>query len=326
MSGLLTQAGVKDEAVFGTPLTVDRFFEYTTEGIQLDVQRIESSALRATTRVQRSDRFAVNRKGAAGAFTTEVLTKGFGWWLKHMLGTVATAGPTDLKYTHTGTVASLAGKSFCLQVNRPFVDGSAQAFTYEGGKVASWELSNSVDGLLMLTLNLDFEDETTASALATASYPTATELFSFVGGAVTVGGASFDVVRDVTVTCDNGLKTDRHFIRSSSLKKEQLEAALRNITFSLTADWDSMAQYNRYVSATAAGTLAQIVLTWQGPTLIGTASYPTFTVTIPAARFDGSTPNVGGPDLLEQSLSGRALFDGTNSAITVAYGTADATP
>jgi hypothetical protein len=205
------------------------------------------------------------------------------------------------------------------------VDGSNQAFTYEGGKVASWELANSVDGILMLTLNLDFEDESTVPALATAAYPTGAELLTFVGGTVTVGGSAF-AVSEASVTCDNGLKTDRHFIQGSALKKEPIENAFRDIGFSLTADWESMAQYSRYVSTTAAGALAQIVLTWQGPTLIGTASYPTFTVTIPAARFDGSTPNVGGPDLLTQSLTGKALFDGTNSAITVAVGTADATP
>lgn len=326
MSGILTQLGVKDEVTFGTGVTVDRFFEYNSEGIQLDAARIESSALRASTRVQRSDRFAVNRKGAAGSLEMEVLTKGFGWWLKHLLGAVATSGPNaDGRYTHTGTVASLSGDFFTLQVNRPFVDGSNQAFTYEGGKVATWSLSNSVDGLLMLTLELDFEDESTGVALATASYPTGAELFSFVGGTVTVGGTAFDV-SSASVSCDNGLKRDRHFIRGSSLKKEPLEAAFRDIGFELSADWESLAQYSRYVSTTAAGALAQIVLTWQGPTLIAGSSYPLVTVTIPAARFDGSTPNVGGPDLLTQTLTGKALSNGTDSAITVALGTADATP
>lgn len=327
MSGILSQLGTKDEVTWGTAVVVDRFNEMNSESIQMDVQRIESSSLRAGTRVQREDRWAVNRKGAEGDIEMEVMTKGFGLWLKRMLGTVATSGPTDSKYTHTATIATLTGVSFTTQVGRPFAASTTvQPFTYNGCKVANWEFSNSVDGILMAKMGINAKDETTATALATASYPTGMELFTFAGGAITIGGSSVSIISDATVSGDNGLNTTRYGFGSQA-KNEQVEDHHREVTFSLSADFVDLTNYNRYVSLTTAGAQAQVVLTWTGPTLIGASSYPTLVITIPAARFDGETPTVDGPEMLTQTLSGKAFTPtaGT-SAVTIAYGSADTTP
>jgi hypothetical protein len=321
-----TQVGVKAEGTYGTPVTVDRFFEFDDESVSLDVGRIEGKAQRSGTRVQRSDRFVVDRKGAGGSLVVPVMSKGWGFWLDKMLGTVATTGPTDSKSTHTGTIGTLLGKFFTYQVARPFnPSGTAQAFTYHGGKVTKWELSNTVEGLLMSKFDLDFEDEDTSTGLATASYPTAMEHLSFAGGVVTIGGSSVDVT-DAKVSCDLKLKTNRRFLRGSTLKKEPVETGWRELAWELEAEFTDLTQHNRYVSATASGALAAIVLTWTAPTLIGAASFPTLVVTIPAARFDKPAPTVSGTDPLMQKIGGKVLFDGTNSPVTVAYGTADATP
>jgi len=322
---ILTQVGVKDEVTYGTPVVVDRFYEFNSESVTPNHARIESAGLRSDTRVQRSDRFVPNFKGAAGAFSLDVMTKGFGWWLKHMLGTSATVGPTDSAYTHTGTVGSLLGDMFTWQVNRKFNDAETdQAFTYEGGKVTSWEIACAVDGLLTAMLNLDFEDELTATGLATASYPTAMDHLSYAGGALTIGGTSVPIT-DFKVAVDNGFKTERYHLRSSTRKKQPSEAKRRNITWEVVADFDALTQYNRVKSTTAAGALAQIIATFTGPTLIGSSTYPSLTITIPAARFDGTLPTIDGEDPLMQTLSGRGLFDGSLSPITVAYVSLDAT-
>jgi hypothetical protein len=323
-----TQVGVKNETVYGTPVTVDRFFEFVDEGVTLDVGRIESKSQRSGSRAQRSDRFAVDRKGGGGPFTIQPLSKGFGWWLVHMLGTVATTGPNaDGKFTHTGTFGSLLGDFFTWQANRPLnPTGANQAFTYHGGKVAKWELANTIEGLLEVKFDLDFEDEDNSTGLAVASYPTAMEHFSFVGASVTIGGSAFDAT-DAKVVCDNKLKTNRRYLRGSSLKKEPIEAALREVSFELEGDFDALTQYNRYVSATAAGAVAQVILTWQAPTLIAGTSFPTLVVTLPAARFDKPGPTVSSDAApLMQKLGGKVLYDGTNSPVTIAYGSVDTTP
>lgn len=323
MSGLFSQLGFVDEVTYNTPVAVTKFYEFQKESIEGKYERIESSALRAGTRVLRSDRFQVNPKGASGNVELEVLNKSFAFFLKHMLGSVATTG-ASAPYTHTGTVGDLTGKSFTCQVGRTKVGTTvAHPFTYGGGKITDWELSNSVDGILMLNLGMDFASEAISGAgaltLQAATYQTGAELFTFTGGVVQIGGTSVDV-KDVSIKGDNGLKTDRYFLRGSTAKKEPLEADVRKYEFDMTLDFLDTTQYARVSSATAAGAVASFSATWTSP------SGSTVVVTCPAARFDAGTPEVDGADLVEQKLSGMFLDSGTGSPVTIAYTTPDATP
>lgn len=332
MSGIFSQFGIVDESTYNTPVAVSRFYEFTKESIKADYATIDSKAVRNQARTLRSDRFVVNPKGAKGTVEMEVLNKNFGLWLKHMLGSVASSGAGAAgDVTHTGTVGSLTGKSFTAQVGRPLVGGvTGTPFTYGGGKIASWTLSNSVDGILNLGVDLDFASEVLpgagAAALQAVSYPAAQEVFSFVGGALTVDAASVPV-KDVSIKCDNGLDDARYFLRGNAAKKEPLEAAMRKFDVGFTADFDSMTLYNKVASTTAAGSLGALVLTWTAPTLIGTTPFfaPTLTITLPAVRFDGETPNVSGPDSLEFKMGGYALDAGAGP-ITVVYKTTDVAP
>jgi hypothetical protein len=325
--GLLDhQLGVKDEVTYGTQVTVDRFFEFDSESISDDFRRTEGDPLRVGGEgVIRSDRSTPYYGGASGTVSMAVLTKGFGWWLKHMLGTEATTGPAEtVVYTHVGTLGSLQGDMFTLQVNRPFnPSGTNQAFTFSGGKVTEWTLSNTAEENLMLEVNCDFAAATTGTALATASYPTAMENFSWAGGVVSIGGSAYDVT-DFSVTGNNGMNVDRRQIRGNTTKKEPTTGR-RDVTFSLTADFDSLANRNRAAATTRAGTLAAISAVWTGPTLLGTTLYPIVQVDIPAARFDAWAGAVEGPDAINQTLSGVGRWDGTNSAVTITMKNADTT-
>lgn len=326
MGALDHQFGVKTESGgYGVPVVVDRFYEFDSEGIEESYGRTEGDPLRAGgAGVLRSDRSTPYFEGASGNVTMAVLTKGFGFWLEHMLGSISTGAPTDGKYVHTATMGELYGKSFTAQVNRPFHPaGTNQAFTYEGGKVTEWTLSNSVEDNLMLELGLDFENVSTATALATASYPTAMDNFTWSGGVVTVGGVAYDIT-EISVQGNNGLDTDRRQIRGNADKKEPT-AGRRELTWSIKADFESLTQRNRAAAVVRATNHAAITATWTGPVLIGASSYPTLTATIPAARFDEWKGAAEGTDGIEQELSGVVRWDGTNSPITLAYGSADVT-
>lgn len=326
MGAMDHQLGVVDESVYGTPVTVTRFFEYESEGIEESYGRTESDPLRTGGfGVMRNDRFTPHFEGAAGAVQMSVMSKGFGFWLKHMLGAVATTGPAEtVVYTHTGTLGDLLGDSFTCQVNRPFhPSGTNQPFTYEGGKIASWGLNNSVDGNLLLDLNMDFENVSTATGLATASYPTGMDNLTWAGGLISIGGTPYDV-SEIGIEFDNGLKTDRRQIRQNTDKKEPTSSR-REGTFSIKADFDSLANRNRAAANTRAGALASLTAVWKGPTLLGSTLYPQLTVTIPQVRFDGWKGATEGTDAIEQDLSGVIRFDGSASAVTLAYQSADVT-
>jgi hypothetical protein len=325
MGAMDHQLGLKAESTYGTAVTVDRFFEYESESIEESYGRTEGDPLRVGSSFVRNDRFTPYFSGASGSIELAVMTKGAGILLQHMMGGLATTGPAEtVVYTHTATEGTLLGKSLTVQVNRPLHPaGTNQAFTYEGGKVTDWEIKNSVDENLMLALGMDFENVATGTALATASYPSGMENFTWAGGVVTVGGVAFDIT-EIAIKGDNGLDVDRRQIRGLTDKKEPTSSR-REATFSLKADFDSLTQRNRAAALTRAGALAAIVATWTGPTILGSTIYPTFQVTIPAARFDEWKGATEGTDAIEQDLAGVVRYDGTNSPLTIVYKSADVT-
>jgi hypothetical protein len=324
VSALDAQIGYAKESTYGTPVTVNRFSEFNKEEVTATYGRIESDGLRVGRRHRSDTRFATYVEGAAGDLEFEVGTKGFGFWLDLMLGgSIVTTGPTaDGAYTHSAAGGSLNGKAFTLQVGRPFYDGSSvQPFTYQGGKIGSWELSNDNSGLLICSLSCDFQSESTATALAAASYPTGVESMAWVGATVTIGGTQVDVT-DLTIGHDNKLRTGRRYLRGNGLKKEPVREDFSETTFELSADFDSLAHRNRVAAATAAGTIATIVARWEGVSVIGGTTKPSLVATL-NARFDAFEANVDGPAPLEQSLTGVALGA---SAVNLAYTSSDATP
>lgn len=324
MSALDAQIGVADETTVGTIATPTRFVEFVSEGLEAQYATIDSNGLRPGRRYRSLTRSTKYIDGAEGDLELEVGSKGFGFFLKHMLGTAAApVGPTaDGAYTHTFTPGPLAGKSFTTQVGRPFTGGTVQPFTYAGCKVDTWELANSNDDNLTCTLGVVAVSEDTTTGLAVASYPTGLETFSWVGGSVTIAGTSFPLVTEVSVSGNNNLDTDLRYLRNSTVKGEARENGYREGEFSMTAEFDSLAQRNRVASATVAGAMATVVCRWEGKAPIGGTTYPALVVTL-NARFDTFTATVGGPESLMQELGG---VYGDTGALSIDYITTDATP
>lgn len=329
MSGVLAQLGVKKESTWGTAVTVDKFMEMLPgESVEGQYERIESASLRASGRVQRSDRWARNFKGAQGSIPLEVMSKNFGFWLEHMMGgTITTTGPTETTaYTHVAKIGSLTGLGFTCQIGRPDAADTIRPFTYAGGKVTGWNLSNSVDGFLIATLDCKFNSETTATALATASYPTTMEVLNFGGGLITVGGVQYDM-SDVTITADNNLNVDRYSIRQNTANKEPLENGSRAYTISGTLEFVDLAAYNYVASATTAGAMADVVAKWEGAIITGaTTIKKTLQVDLKTVRFDKYSVVVNGPEMLSASFEGKVVDSGdAATACSLTYKTSDAT-
>lgn len=313
-----------DESTYNTPVTVARTFEYDSGDIEESYGRTEGDPLRRGSAFKRSDRHTPYFAGASGSLTFAVMSKGFGYWLKHMLGGTATTGPTDAAYTHTGTEASLIGRMFTMQTNKPFHPAATdQPLTYAGGKITEWTLSNSAEENLMLELGMDFASVSTATGLATAAYPSAMENLTWAGGVVSIGGTNVDI-DEISISGNNAAAVDRRKIRGITDKKEPTWGR-RELSWSIKADFESLTQRNRAAATVRATNVAQIVATWTAPTLIGASSYPSLTVTIPAARFDAWKAPVDGWEGISQELSGIGTYDGTNSPITIAVKNADPT-
>jgi hypothetical protein len=326
MSGMRAQLGVAQETTYGTPVTVDRFFEFNSESGQVQVGRVDSMGLRAGHYVQRANRRVPYIAGATSTINLDVLSAGFGWWLDLILGAVSTSGPTDTTvYAHAGTMGPLDGSSFTAQVGVPIVGSTnLQAKTMHGGKVTAATFSCTGGEPLKASIECDFEDVEFDTALATASYPTANEPLTFLGGVCEIADTAV-AVTSFSVKINNALQTDRRFLRNSGLKKEPLENGMRTIEFQLGCDFESTTHQARILSLTAAGAQAKLEFNTSGLLTIGGSQKAGLDILIPKVMFDGDTPTVSGPELTTQTLKGAGLTDGTASPITVTYRSADST-
>lgn len=314
------QLGFKDESSYGTAVVVDRFAEYNgdTAPITGTAGRTEGNPLRLGSRARRQSRVVPFLDHAEGTVPFDVMNKGFGFWLKYMLPNVATTGAGPFTHTATeGTSSQSVGKSFTAQMNYPFhPTGTNQAVTFAGGKVPKWTLHCAVDEMLQCDMDVWFNSMTTATALATAAYPATMSNFAWVHGAVTIGGSAVDLT-SFSLEVDQGYNLDRAAIRGNAARKEPTPGVL-GITWSGEADFESLTQWNRVHSTTVAALSASVVATFTNGTDVLTA-------TLPGARFDELSFG-GDRGGLTQSLGGPVEYDGTNSPVTLAYVTSDATP
>jgi hypothetical protein len=323
-SGIAAQFGYAAETTWGVYQVPNHFVEFTSDGLNLSKTRVESAGIRSNTRVQRSDRFITSLTSAGGTMEFEVSSKGFGLLFKHWLGTVVTStapGGTTSK-RHRCTIGDPFGLGLTLQVGRPDNAGTVRPFSYLGCKVTSAELSNSTSGYLMFKPTFIGTTEDSVTALASASYAASDEVFSFSGGAVTIGGSSVANVKDITITGDIGLDENRYFLGGAGLRQQPIANAFVGVSGTMTCEFPGLTEYNRFVN----GTLAAVVATWTGFTALEGTVFPQVVATMPVCRFDGDTPNVTSRGMLEMKLPFKALYDGSQEPLTVDYITLDATP
>jgi Phage tail tube protein len=283
-SGLAAQVGYKTETTYGTAVTVDRFVPLVSESLSNEIERIESDAIIAGARLLRSEQWQPGNINVAGDVQHELFQQGVGLLFEHMLGARNTSGAGP--YTHTYTPGDLTTKGFTTQVGKPRVDGTVQAFTYSGCKVAEWEIALEAGKNATLGLTLLGQQEATATALATATFLAGqAKPFIFTHGTVTIGGSPVKV-RSVTISGNNGLADDRRNVGQAFID-EPIESGLREITGTITMEFKDLTEYTRYVN----GTEFAAVLALNA----GAAAQATITMN---ARYDGATPAVGGRELV----------------------------
>ena len=318
-SGIGSQLGIAAETTFNTPVTVTRFYEFTSENLNYNKRVAVGMGLRAGGQLPRSQRRVVTTSDATGDIVLDLPTRGLGLLLAQAMGT--SPSPTTVTtgvYSYTFTLGDVYTRSFTAQVGVPQYGGTVTPKTISGAKIQGFELGVAVGGIATGKFMVDAVSLTTGISLATASYSTISNLFNFSQGAITVAGSSVANIKDFTVTVANTLKGDRYNLGSSGLKAEQVINGFRKITGKMTAEFTD----TTLLSAFLADTTTAIVLTFTGAT-IALGQPEKLSITIPAAKFDADTPNVAGPGVIDLSMSFEAYDDGTNQPLTIVYQTAD---
>jgi hypothetical protein len=121
-------------------------------------------------------------------------------------------------------------------------------------------------------------------------------------------------VKALTISGDNMVDDSRRFLGSQFIS-EPLEMGLREYTGTLDVEFTDLTQYRRFVTGSEAALVAAF-----------TSGADSVTITA-NVRIDGTTPQVGGREILTQSLPFKCVASGADStAITAALVNSDATP
>ena len=267
-TGLDSQLGVAAESTWGTPVTVTRFMEFQSESLRFEPTFLEPTGLRPGIKHKRVDRVIISRKTVTGDIVLQHATKNMGLLWKHALA--SSAVPTQIAattaYKQIHTPGDFRGLGLTVQVGRPEPStGTVRPHTYAGVKFSGWEFSISDGEIPTLTLSCEGRSESTATALATASYTAANSVFAFPQAVLKLGGtpttasgettiaggtAATTVITEMTVSGGSPMATERYGLGNAGLKAEPLENDTPTITGSLSAEFSKTELYDVFQANT----------------------------------------------------------------------------
>lgn len=246
-SGISSQIGVGVESTVGTRVVPTRFYELVPpETLKYKRVRKWSKALRANRFMPR--RAHMLAQWVEGDIPMELSPQSAGIWFKHTLGSVVTTGSGP--YTHTFSHGPLDALGLTVQVNRPDSSAVDRPADYVGCQITKMKIEAKVDEVVMWTISVYGQHEDTTQSLAAASYPTLTP-YVFTHGVVTLSGTEY-AVKDITLEIDTGLRTGRHFMRSTNPErpKASKSAKTRMVSAVINSDFDDLTMHNRFKNQT----------------------------------------------------------------------------
>jgi len=337
-SGLGATWGFGKESSFGTIATVSHWLTINDDKVAGVKKTAQSQALHGGL-YELASRRVLASFAAAGQVDLDVTTTKLGLLLQAMIGSPSSTAPvqqsTTTAYLQTHVSGDTVGESLTLQSGRPSVDGTINAFTYNGCKVTAWDLSVGTAALAKLALTFDGVDESISSTYVAPSYVPAAVL-SWKDGALLVGGtvastggvitaitggtAPSGTVSAVDLKGANGFDITRQQI-GSLVKSEQLANAFRKYTGSLTVEFANLTDFYAFYRSDANLAL-QFTLT--GGVIASSYNYE-LQVLIPAIKIDTDSITTDGPAILKQTLPFVVLDDGVNPVIQINYQSTDTT-
>lgn len=329
-TGLDAQCGFVAETTWGTAVTVTRFLEFTDETLTFDPTFTEGAGLRPGVLSKRVTRTRRSRKSVAGDVSMEWSTKGFGLLAKHMLGSSVTT-PTLIAgsaYKQIHTPQGLFGLGLTTQIGKPEPGtGTVVPHTFAGGKITKWEFSCDDTSNPKLKLSLLARSETTATALASASYLAGSTVFDFTATSLKLGGtpttASGEttiaggtqltaVAKSITISSDSPMADDRFGLGNAGLRSQPLQNGMQTYMVSLETEYAKSELYDPF----QAGTVIPIQFDLTGDIISGADVYR-LSFIMPACLIKSAKPVVSGPDIVKMSLEAEAYSDTVNPVIQI---------
>ncbi len=328
-SGIAGSVGVASEGGgYGVYTAPGRFYEADSSNLKKVKNVAQADGLAAGRFVELGSQRIVTTQAAAGDLNLNVLTKGFGLMLLHLLGGSVTPvqQAATAAYLQTFALGDNGGKSLTIQNGLPQANssGTVYPYTFQGCKILSAEFSCAVDGLLTAKITFDSQQVVETQTLAAPSYVTGTWPFHFGIMGVKLGAFGSEGtplgVRKVTIKLERPQRIDRFYGNGGGLKSEPLWNGHFNISGSFDVDFVNKTDFaDRF----AADTSASLIWEFVGPTAIASTYFPTFRIRVPQIFLNGDGQTLDGQDVLTQTYPFVGKFDGANSPVTVEYMSTD---
>lgn len=335
------QLGVIAETTYGTPLVPSRFYRFLESSkIQPDPMPLQGVGLSVGTPggINLASRRIPGIGKASGTIALECVSKGLGVLLNACTGTsVSTQVGATATYqqTFTPTVVNAVLPSLTAQLAVVNNNGVSTPNTYAGVTVSQFELSCPEGGIVQLSADVDAKAWSTATALATASFSAADSMFTYVGGAITLGTTpTFVAPVAATPTLATAGGTINGNIRSWSLTssnniddgrwvmgtRNQPTVGKRSHMLKFDYEYND----NTMRDALLAQSTLSFTATHTTTELISAGSFATLQLAIPAIKINaGSFPEPTLGQTVRVSVDAEILWDGVNSPYFISLRTAD---
>ena len=122
----------------------------------------------------------------------------------------------------------------------------------------------------------------------------------------------------MNVQSDLSMKTDRKFLAGSATKAQPKRSGVPSYTGTMSAEFASLTDYERFTG----GTTFSINASWTGASIESPWTYE-FVVSIPVAKFTGSTPSASLDNLTVIDMPFTVLDGGSGSAVSFFYTSTD---
>ena len=323
MSSILDQVvTVGVESTYGTAQTSTvRSYEAKADTFQRDVEYIQSIGFRRDLQTVRSDRDDTVSLGASGSIECDILNKGQGLLLQHVLGT--TSGPTQngsttaYKSTFSTDDTGPTG-SYTIQMSRVDNTGTLRPFTYEGCVATGFNIAQELGSNLSMSIDFDAENEQTSTGEGTPAYPSSADPFNYTQAVIAIDGSAATNFTSFSLDGDLAMDTARRFLNGSATKSQPKRSGVPSYTGTITAEFASLTDYNKFVN----GTEFSINASWNGAEIASPYNFECV-ISIPVAKFTGSTPVASLDSLTTVDLPFTVLDNGSSAPITMTYTSTD---
>lgn len=301
--GTQVALGVGAESVYGTAVAPTVWFPILDENVEFQPEDIVSEGLRyGSNFFMEAARRIRSHRHATGGFTVELQKTGMSVLFQHMLGVESADTPTS--GDTTWTVGSLLEDSLTVQ-KRLYDEAQTEIGTYtgSGGMVTSWELNLERGSIPTVNLSMEFTDLVNSVSGTSPSY-SSVSLWTPNDSSLEIDSSAQGGVVSLSLSAANPRQTRRYISGSAATVAD----GFRNLTGTLVYDFSDETFWDLIDD----DTLSDWDVIWTD------AAGNVLTITLQDVHITPpSTPTVGGPGPIEQSVSFEVLYDGTNSPVTI---------